>query len=30
MEDSGIIKLDRHRIVINNKEALKEMAGTSF
>jgi CRP/FNR family transcriptional regulator len=30
MEDSGIIKLNRNRIVINNKEALKEMAGASF
>jgi CRP-like cAMP-binding protein len=30
MEDSGIIKLDRNKIVINNKEALKEMAGASF
>ena len=30
MEDSGMIKLNRNRIVINNKEALRELAGTSF
>lgn len=30
MEGNGIIKLNRNKIVINNKEALKEMAGTSF
>ncbi len=30
MEDDGVIKLDRHRIVIRNKEALKNMIGASF
>ena len=30
LEDGGLIKLDRHRIVITNKEALKEMTGASF
>lgn len=27
LEDEGTIKLDRHRILINDREALKEMAG---
>ena len=30
LEDGGIIKLDRHRIVIRDKEALKNMMGVSF
>ena len=30
LEDNGAIRLDRHRIVIHNKEALKNMVGTSF
>lgn len=30
MEDDGVIRLDRHRIVIRNKEALKTMIGASF
>lgn len=29
LEDGGIIRLDRHRIVIRNKEALKNMIGVS-
>ena len=28
LEEEGIIKLDRHRIVIRNRESLKEMAGS--
>jgi len=28
LEDEGAIRLDRHRIVITNKEALEEMVGT--
>ena len=30
LEDNGAIKLDRHRIIIHNKEALKNMVGASF
>lgn len=30
LEDRGAIRLDRHRIVIRNKEALKNMMGTLF
>jgi CRP/FNR family transcriptional regulator len=30
LEDNGAIRLDRHRIVIRNKEALKNMVGVSF
>jgi CRP-like cAMP-binding protein len=30
LEDNGIIKLDRHRIVIRNKEALSDMVGAAF
>lgn len=30
LEDDGAIKLDRHRIIIRNKEALKNVAGASF
>jgi CRP/FNR family transcriptional regulator len=30
LEDEGIIRLDRHRIVIVNKEALREMIESTF
>ena len=30
MEDSGAIKLDRHRIIVSDKEALRSIAGASF
>lgn len=30
LEDSGVIRLDRHRIIIRDKEALKGMIGASF
>jgi CRP-like cAMP-binding protein len=30
LEEKGIIKVDRHRIIITNRDALKEMVGTSF
>ncbi len=30
LEEEGMIRLDRHRIVIINKEALREMVGSSF
>jgi CRP/FNR family transcriptional regulator len=30
LEEEGVIKLDRHRIVITDKDALKKMAGPSF
>lgn len=30
LEDSGAIRLDRHRIVIRDKESLKNMIGASF
>jgi CRP-like cAMP-binding protein len=30
LEDNGAIRLDRHRIVIRDKEALKNMVGVSF
>jgi CRP/FNR family cyclic AMP-dependent transcriptional regulator len=30
LEDKGMIRLDQRRIVIRNKKALQEIAGTSF
>lgn len=30
LEDEGVIRLDRHRIVIRNKEALSNLVGASF
>ena len=30
LEDEGIIKLDRNRIVIRNKQALNNRIGSSF
>jgi CRP-like cAMP-binding protein len=30
LEGKGFIKVDRHRIIITNRNALKEMVGTSF
>ena len=30
LEEEGFIKIDRHRIIIKDKEALKEIVGPSF
>ena len=29
LEEEGVIRLDRHRVVITDSEALKELAGAS-